>query len=248
VAHSRRYAARPGGALASPRFRRRAGLVFAALLVAGAFAAALVIGNTAAPPLPLTNRPPILGEKPKPARLTAADRKTILAVSQLFVLTAVRRDHPERAWPLASPALRRGTTLADWKAGTLPFAPYPVSNARWNLAYSDVGEVGLDVLVESKDPQIRPLIHRLTLVPSKRSTGPAWLVDGWTPMSLSPGGFVASPFPASSAVDIPRSTPPPSRYWILAPFAVLAAALLIPIVMAARSRRAERRFRRRWRV
>ena len=50
-----------------------------------------------------------------------------------------------------------GTTLADWKAGTLPFPPFPVRSARWNLAYSVVGEVGLDVLVESTDPEISPL-------------------------------------------------------------------------------------------
>ena len=92
------------------------------------------------------------------------------------MLTAVRRDHPERAWPLASAALRSGTTLADWKAGTLPFAPFPVRSARWNLAYSVVGEVGLDVLVEPTDPQIRPLVNRLTLVRSTGSRKPS----GWS--------------------------------------------------------------------
>ena len=220
--------------------------MLAALLLAGGVAGALIIGNTAEPPFPLSDRPPIVEHKRKPARLSAADRKSILAVGRLFVLTAVRRDHPERAWPLASPALRKGTTLADWKAGTLPFAPYPVRSARWALAYSVVGEVGLDVLVESSDPQIRPLVHRLTLVRTSRPSGPPWLVDGWTPMSSAPGGFVESPWPSSTAgADTARSTPPPSRYWVLAPFAVLVAALLIPLVLVASSRRAERRIRRR---
>lgn len=246
MGYSRRRAARPIGLRASPRFRRRLGLVLAALLIAGGVAGVLIVGNTADPPFPLTNRPAIVEKERKPVRLSAADRKAILAVGRQFVLTAVRRDHPERAWPLASAALRSGTTLADWKAGTLPFAPFPVRNARWALAYSVVGEVGLDVLVESTDPEIRPLVHRLTLVKSSRASGPAWLVDGWTPMSSVPGGFVESPLPSNTAsADTARSTPPPSRYWVLTPFAVVVAALLIPLVLVARSRRAERRVHRR---
>jgi hypothetical protein len=179
--------------------------------------------------------------------LSAADRKSILAVGRLFVLTAVERKHPERAWPLASPSLRHGTTLADWKAGTLPFSPFPVRTARWALAYSVVGEVGLDVLVESADPQVKPLLHRLTLVPTTRRSGPPWLVDGWTPMIASVTSEAGDePFsPAASAM--PPSTPPASKYWILMPFAVLGAALLLPLVLVTRSRRAERRVRRRLR-
>jgi hypothetical protein len=253
VEHSRRHAGR-SGRLASPRFRRRIVLTAGALLAAGGVAAAaLIIGNTAAPPLPVTNRPPIVDHKRKPVRLSAAERKDVVAVSRLFLATAVRRNHPERAWPLATAALRGGTTLADWKAGTLPFPPYPVLNARWNLAYSVVGEVGLDVLVESTDPQIRPLVHRLTLVRSPRPAGPSWLVDGWMPMASSsiapadsPTGFdIGTGSGANTDTSAPsRSTPDPSRYWLLTPFVVLLAALFIPIVLLADSRRAERRIRR----
>jgi hypothetical protein len=230
--------------LASPRFRRRLWFALAALVVVGGAVGALIIGNTAEPPFPLTNRPAIVEKKRKPVRLSAADRRVILAVSKLFIRTAVRRDHPERAWPLASAALRAGTTLANWKAGTLPFAPFPVRGARWKLAYSVRGEVGLDVLVDSTDPEIKPLVNRLTLVPSTRSSGPAWLVDGWTPMSSAPGGFVDSP-PLGSTAAPARSTPAPSKFWVLAPFVVLLAALLLPLAILANSRRAERRVRRR---
>ena len=224
-------------------------LALAAVVIVGGIAGAVVVGNTAAPPFPLTNRPVIVEKTRKPVRLSAADRKVALAVGRQFILTAVRRDHPERAWPLASAALRSGTTLADWKEGTLPFAPYPVRNARWAFAYSVVGEVGLDVLVESTDPDIRPLVHRLTLVRSTRPSGPAWLVDGWTPESSGPGGFADSPpLGAVGGVDGAEevsSTPRPSKLWILAPFVILLAALLLPLAILARSRRAERRVRRR---
>jgi hypothetical protein len=247
VGYPRRRSAGAVRRRASPRLRRRIGFVLAALVVAGGIVGALIIGDTAQPPLPLTNRPTIVEKERKSVRLSAADRRAILAVSTLFIRTAVRRDHPERAWPLASAALRTGTTLADWKAGTLPFAPFPVSGARWSFAYSVVGEVGLDVLVESTDPEIRPLVNRLTLVSSTRPSGPAWLVDGWTPMSSAPGGFVDSPPVGSMAVAAmsDRSTPQPSKYWVLAPFGVLLAALALPLAILANSRRAERRVRRR---
>jgi len=237
----------PTGAVTSPRFRRRLRLVLAALLVVGGVTAVVMIGNTADPPLPLTDRPAIREKKRAPARLSAAERRSILATSRLFVLSAVRRDRPERAWPLASDALRSGTSLADWKAGTLPLAPYPVRSARWSVAYSVVGEVGLDVLVESTDPQLRPLAFRLTLVRSRRPSGRAWLVDGWSSISMSAGGFVESPWLNGEAGGGPlvRSSPQPSRFWVLTPFVVLLAALLIPLVIVYGSRRAERRTRRR---
>lgn len=244
MARPERHAAGSLRILASPRVRRRiiAGVV--ALAVVGVVAAALIVGNTAEPPLPLTDRPAIVEQKSEPLQLTAADRESILAVGRQFVRTAVERNHAERAWPLSSTGLREGTTLADWKAGTLPFSPFPVSKARWALAYSVVGEVGLDVLVESEDPTIRPLLHRLTLVPTTRPSGPAWLVDGWTPMA-SPAVGDDAPFSAAAAAT-GRTTPPPSQYWILAPFAVLASALLLPLVIIVRSRRAELRVQRRW--
>lgn len=240
------------GRLASPRFRRRLVLTGAAsLVVAGVAAAVLVIGNTAPPPLPVTSRPAIVERKRDPVRLSAADRKEVVAVSRLFLASAVERNHPERAWSLATAALRTGTTRADWKAGTLPFPPYPILRARWNIAYSVADEVGLDVLVESTDPAIRPLVHRLTLVRSTSSSGRGWLVDGWTPMAVSSVDPVEAP---SSEFAIGsgsgdgasgRSTPDPGWYWVLTPFAVLAAALTIPFVILASSRRAERRMRRR---
>ncbi len=209
-----------------------------------------MIGNTAPPDLPLTDRPNIVVRDRPTVRLTAADRKAILVTGRQFVLTGVRRDHPERAWSLASPALRAGTTLAEWKAGTLPLPPYPVTRSRWNFAYAVAGEVGLDVYVESSDPETRPLTHRLTVVRNRRATGPAWLVDGWSSMSVASGGYIGPSSPAEEAaaafapdpVDSP--TPKPSAVWLLTPVVILFLALLAPLVIVLRSRRAERRVRR----
>jgi hypothetical protein len=233
--------------LTSLRRRSRKWIV-AAFLVGGAVVAgSLLIGNTADPQLPVTNRPSIVDHPRKSFALTPADKKVIVAEALLFVRTAVRRNHPERAWSISSPSLRSGTTLAEWKEGTLPFAPYPVRSARWNIAYSVVGEVGLDVLVQSTDPDVRPLVHRLTLVPNRRSQRPAWLVDGWVPMTMLPGGYVApqknvNPF---ATATMPRTTPSPGAFWILTPFVILVAAFAFPVAIMLRSRRAARRIRRR---
>lgn len=224
--------------------------MLAALALVGVAAGALWIGNTAPPPLPLSDRPNITETVRPRVRLTAADRRSIIATGKLFVLSGVRRDHPERAWPLASPQLRSGTTFADWKAGTLPLPPYPVSKARWNFAYSVKDEVGLDVYVESSDPRIRPLIHRLTLVRNTRPTGRAWLVDGWSALSLAAGGFVEASSPEDEAASAfapdaaAGPTPKPSAIWLLTPLVILAAALLAPLALVFSSRRAERRMRR----
>ncbi len=207
-----------------------------------------MIGNTAPADMPLTNRPTIVEHARPPIKLTPSDRKAILETGKAFVLTGVRRDHPERAWSLSSPGLRAGSTRAEWKAGTLPLPPYPVSRARWNFAYAVVGEVGLDVYVESTNPDYRPLTHRLTMVRNTRSTRPAWLVDGWSSMGVSAAGDASSsPDEAVSAAFAPdpgeSPRPKPSALWLLTPLAIFCLALLAPLVMVLRSRRAERRVR-----
>jgi hypothetical protein len=241
----------PAGAFATRRRRRRLGAAAAALVLGALAVGAVLIGDTAPDDLPLTDRPNIVVQNRPAVRLSAPDRKAILETARQFVLTGVQRKHPEQAWFLASSALRAGTTRAEWKAGTLPLPPYPVSRARWNFAYAVAGEVGLDVYVESSDPEIRPLTHRLTLVRNKRATRPRWLVDGWTAMSVASGGYIGSSSPAEEAAAAFSSdpaespTPKPSAVWLLTPLVILSLAFLAPLVIVFRSRRAERRVRRR---
>jgi hypothetical protein len=51
--------------------------------------------------------------------------RQIRALLREFVPAAVARDHPGRAWALAAPSMREGTTLAQWRQGDLPVFPYP---------------------------------------------------------------------------------------------------------------------------
>ena len=191
---------------------------------------ALIVGNTAEPPLPLTNRPAIVEHERKPARLSAADRRSILAVASVFVLTAVRRDHAERAWPLASAALRTGTTLADWKAGTLPFPPYPGEHRPLERRLLRRRRGRARRSASSRPiPRLRPLVHRLTLVRSTRQSGPVWLVDGWTADELGAGRLRrSSGRQIRTPTPMPRSTPSPGRFWILSRSSSCSPALVLP--------------------
>ncbi len=77
--------------------------------------------------------------------MAAAERREVIATAARFVETAVKRDHAERAYELAGPNLRNGTTLAHWRDGDIPVVPYPVDAARWKFDYSYADEIGLQV-------------------------------------------------------------------------------------------------------
>jgi hypothetical protein len=202
-----------------------------------------VIGNTASPEAPPSNHASQLEQKPVRVKLSKADRRDIESVARLFLTSAVSRRRPERAWTLVSTQLRLGQTLDDWKSGLLPVEPYPVDAARWNLAYADRNEVGLDVWVASRQKAYPPEVFRLTFVrPSGEKTQHAWVVDSWTPVSL-PGTLVAgsSPNTVPASAGSPRVSASASGLWILAPFVVLLLALLSLLAMHIRTRVVERR-------
>ena len=246
MGRSQRHATRSLGVLGSPRFRRRIAAVMVVLAGTGGIAAALIVGNTAKPASPVTARPPIVEHAAEPLRLTAADRTSILAVGRQFVLTAVERKHPERAWPLASSALRQGTTLADWKVGTLPFSPSrcdPPAGRLPTRSWARSGSTSSSSRPISRPaaappPHARSQYQVVRVRPGSSTAGPR---------SAPRRAVVDEPFSGGAAAVTARSTPPPSEYWILVPFAVLASALLLPLVLVARSRRAEHRLRRRLR-
>lgn len=190
----------------------------------------IVVGNTADSPLPRSNHPVTLAKRRPSVPLSAVDRRLALRTARLFVATAVRRQHTERAWVLSSPSLRNGTTYADWQAGSIPVPPYPVLSARWKQAYSVAGEVGFDVFVEPTDASVQALAYRLTLVRERKtSTTRRWLVNAWTPLQAA--GGLAAATEGDAYVDSPRASVRASEIWILIPFAVLGVGLLVALVV-----------------
>ena len=61
----------------------------------------------------------------RPVPVTPGTRREVNAVLTAFVRHAVRRENPEAAWDLATPALRAGQTRAEWRRGDLPVFPFP---------------------------------------------------------------------------------------------------------------------------
>jgi hypothetical protein len=151
------------------RLKRRLPWLGAAVLVAGvlSYGATRIFGNDGRVQTPPPHRV---------TKLEPVERRVALE----FVQTAVARKHLDRAWELAAPELKRGTTRAEWLAGTLRVVPYPVQKAQVSLrliqSFSDSATFDITFF-----PHLRtdatPQTFRLDL----RKVGGRWLVSAWQP-------------------------------------------------------------------
>jgi hypothetical protein len=151
------------------RVERWAPWFAAAVLVAGIAAYAVAkLSDSQAAPAPAHHAAP----------LTQVER----AVVREFVSTAVARKQLGRAWQIAAPELKQGMSLAEWKTGTIPVVPYPVSQAVARLrvvdSFTDTAQVAIDFLPRS-GTTAQAATFRLGL----RKVGGAWLVSSWAPSS-----------------------------------------------------------------
>ena len=104
-------------------------------------------------------------------------------VARAFVATAVARKDLARAWTLAAPELKQGLTLAQWKTGSIPVQPYPVSKAavRYTVQSSQPGVASLQVSFLPPPASSTPagdFLLTLQLVHGR------WLVSSWSPQSV----------------------------------------------------------------
>lgn len=76
----------------------------------------------------------------------------IRTLLRAFIPAAIGRHHPGRAWALAAPKMRIGSTQADWRRGDLPVFPYPVSTTGFGMRPITVapGDVTFDLMVHPK--------------------------------------------------------------------------------------------------
>jgi len=239
------------GRLSSPRFRRRA--IRVGFLLAVVVAAALVsifFWNTAT-----VVETPLHGQAdvyvpPIPVKIPPAERRAVIATAALFVETAVRRDHAERAYELVGPNLRGTTTREEWRNGDIPVVPYPVDDARWKFDYSYANEIGLQVAVfPQKGATVGPAVFNLSLRSIGAGTKRRWLVDSWSPRGGGGGGSrpsrnEGSPFRADLAPQSASTSL--GAVWLLVPAALVALALLVPVALLViervRSRRAQKAY------
>jgi hypothetical protein len=240
------------GRLSSPRFRRRA-LKLAVLfsVVVGATLVSIFFWNTATVvETPLHGKADVY-VPPIPIEMAPAERRKVIATAALFVQTAVRREHAERAYELVGPSLRGKTTRAEWREGDIPVVPYPVDDARWKFDYSYADEIGLQVAVfPTPGASVGPAVFNLSLRSSGRGAKRRWLVDSWSPRGGGGGGARptrsdGSPF----RVDLkppPRGSTSLGAIWLLVPAGLIALAFLVPatlfVVERVRTRQAQRAY------
>jgi hypothetical protein len=110
------------------------------------------------------------------SKLLPVERRVALE----FIDTAVARRHLARAWDLAAPELKQGTTRAEWLAGTMRVVPYPVAEAQVVLtavnSFTDRARLNVSFLPRP-DTKATPQTFTLDL----RNMDGRWLVSGWAP-------------------------------------------------------------------
>jgi hypothetical protein len=162
----------------SPRARRRLAWRGGALLVVVLVAVPLVFfRNTGhSYQTPLNDKPAVVYHEPKHVPASPAAREEARQTLEEFVRTAIVRHDPGRAWQLATPHMREGSTRAEWQAGTLPVPPYPSAEFRTSssrLKYSYRGVLGYDVLVLPRTPKGEQRVYACEL----HDVHGHWLVD-----------------------------------------------------------------------
>jgi hypothetical protein len=226
----------------SPRARRRAfrvALVVLALVAAVAVVEALP-SSPGRQPEHFSDQPAQLLEREAPLKLTRADRREIDATLERFVQQAMGRRDLASAYRLATPALRGGLTLAQWRRGDIPVYPYrarPGSTRGWQLQFAEGNHAAIEVFLQ---PGRREPLGPVTLAVDLRKVGGRWLVDGLAPTAIfSKAGEKPRVF---ANTDLQRGDPPIESQrldarWLFAPVGAIALLLLaIPALVVLRRR------------
>jgi hypothetical protein len=169
--------------LSSPRFVRKLSWASAFVLLAGVIAFAIAyFGNTAEKTdvRAATNEPAPV----KTAPTVPLDPKA-RAVAGQFVVTAVTRQDPKKAWNLAHPELRSAVTKQEWLSGTLPvpfYAAQSIDAASFKVESSHPNEVVLDLLILPKKGAVEgPQAFFVSLKAVGNGKAKHWLVTSFIP-------------------------------------------------------------------
>jgi hypothetical protein len=217
--------------LSSPRMRRRVGWT-----LAGVAAVAAVVVTVALLPSgessPERLRPTPPGEAvaaAKPLHLTKADRRAISSLLGRFVPAALGREDLTTAYRLASPTMRQGMSLEEWRRGDIPVFPYRAALrgfGGWRLNLAEDEQVNLDLLLHSAagDDQ-----GSITYTFDVRRIDGRWYVDSAVP--------TATYAPVHEGGRMPNSKVEDQRLdarWLILPTIVLALVVLVPVAFGLR--------------
>jgi hypothetical protein len=230
---------------ASPRRRRRLLRVALGLVaLAGALAAATLLpGAHKQPPERFSGQPAQIYHPGPAITLTRADRREIDRTLQRFVEDGMGREDVGAAYRLSSPALRAGSTLAEWQHGAVPIYPYdarPGTTRGWSLQFVEGNHAALEVFLQ---PAEREETGPITVAVDMSKIRGRWLVDGLAPTAVfSKPGEKARVF---ANTDLAPGTPNAGgearlgATWLLVPVAGIVVLMLglLAVVLVRRDRR-----------
>lgn len=232
------------GFLSSPRRRRRLAWGGGAALVASAITFSMIHwSNTSTykePPIRY-NEPADIVAVPVAADFRAAKKEGVLEVAAAFVDTAVKREHVERSFDLASPNLKAGYTRRTWATQDIPVQPYPMELAKYKVKGSFTDSVWLQVALfpDRAHKAVPAAVFDIVLRPYGHGRTRHWLVDSWAPAGYQgvpsgPLGGVRDKNGNPVAAPVTYESPLKSRWWLLVPMSGFLAAMLVVVAIAAR--------------
>jgi hypothetical protein len=192
-------------------------------------------------------KPQVTHEEPAATPLTKADLKSTERTLDEFVSTAVLRRHLDESYDLVTANLRGGLNRDQWHKGDIPVIPFPAKDfafAKSKLRYSYANFARYDVLIWAK-PHATTATTTFSMELKAVGTGTHrhWLVDYFEPL----GGGLSQPAnpgrnPLAASTPEPSATKAPlGIQWVLAPLSIFALIVLIPIGLAIRGWRRNRR-------
>jgi hypothetical protein len=234
--------------LQSPKRRRRLRILALVLAAAGGLAFVGLEYSNTGEGLQEHFRPgPVqrVATPPPAAKLSVVDQKSVQQIAELFIDTAVLRQHVDDSWELTTAKLRQGLSRREWDSGNIPVTPFPanaVGVVKYRLDWTGEDLVYLKIAIVPKptsDVQGQAYDMGLT-----RHGGPAdhrWRVDYWVPAGVG----VAVSGPRARAVAKEALRQPSSRLpvaWIFLPVGLILGLIFgLPIVIFGRQRLRSRR-------
>jgi hypothetical protein len=180
--------------LASPRKRRRliwAGVALLVLVVCIGLSAALwdTGGRLKIDKSVPAGRQIPTGTGQEQVAFTHETERSVNAVLQRFVDTAVARKELSAAYDLTTPAMRQGMTRSEWSKGTIPVPSYPADRIQIGRIISSVkNDVVLEAALEPQAGASAPLLDvQVELKAVGRGTGRRWLIDSFGATGVIPG-------------------------------------------------------------
>lgn len=191
-------------------------------------------------------KPQVTHEEPPATPLSKTDLAATEQTLDHFVLTAVLRRHLDESYDLATGQLRAGMTREEWRTGDIPVVPFVAKDfafAKSKLRYSHANFARYDVLIWAKP---HATTGSTSFSMELRAVGAGkhrhWLVDYFQPL----GGGISMPAnPPRNPLSV-RSQPsataaPLGAGWVLVPLSIFSLIVLVPVGLAIRGWRRNRR-------